>query len=174
MEANANVQHLTGKPLITVTQISELLKDWWKARAYKHKFAETVLYLMFLSGLFVWAWLDFSWQIQRAMLFVHVVAGLFVFPISVVPFWLSHRSLINRSQKKFFNRTGLLLDYLLAFCFLSGLYLVFWGAPGNDFGWLVQNIHFYTSWLLVPLVFAHALRWSVLNLRRYIQVHFLR
>jgi len=164
MEVNAAVSHLEIQPMF-----SESIKAWWKTRAYKNKGAESILYLMFFSGLLVWTWLDASWQIQRTMLFVHIAFGLFIFPFTVVPFWLSHRNLIKRSRKVFLKRSGTVLDYLLATCSLSGVYLFFWGAPGNDFGWLIQNIHFYTSWLLVPLIFAHALRWSVLNLRQYLR-----
>ena len=147
--------------------LSKLLKTWWKARAYKNKGAEVVLYLMFVSGILVWAWLDISWHITRLMLPVHIVFGLFIFPVTVLPFWLSHRNLIKQSKKQFLKRTGTALDYLLVVCSVSGIYLVFWGAPGNDLGWLVQNIHFYSSWLLVPLIFSHAFRWSVLNISNY-------
>jgi len=148
--------------------IKSLILDWWKARAYKHKGAETALYLMFFSGLLLWDWIGLDWQFMRFLLFGHMFIGLFVFPFTMLPFWLSHRKLLLRTRKKSFIRTGRFIEYLLMLCSFSGVYLIFWGAPGGYLGWLMQTAHFYSSWLLAPLIFYHALRWSVLNIKRYI------
>jgi len=147
--------------------IKTLILNWWKTRAYKHKGAEITLYLLFFSGLLLWDWLGLEWQALRFLLFSHMVIGLVIFPLTVVPFWLSHRKLLARTRKPSFIRTGRAIECLLLNCGLSGVYLIFWGVPGDTLGWLMQILHFYSSWLLAPLVFYHALRWSVLNLRRY-------
>jgi len=141
--------------------------DWWTSQAYRHKWAESTLYGLFFSGLLVWDWLGVDWHVLRAMLFLHIITGLFLFPVTVLPFWLSHRSLLAKTGKKTFIRTGRVIELLLATCALTGGYLILWGAPGDTLGWLMQNLHFYSSWLLAPVIFYHAFRWSVLNLKRY-------
>tara|TARA_R110001592_G_scaffold113322_1_gene312358 strand:+ start:2142 stop:2639 length:498 start_codon:yes stop_codon:yes gene_type:complete len=163
MEANAV---LNSSPM-TFSMIKTSLSNWWKSRAYKHKGAETLLYFMFLSGLLIWDLVGLQWEIKRVLIFAHLIVGLLVFPFIILPFWLSHRALLLRTKKPLFIRTGQAIELILSVCVLSGVYLVFWGAPGNTLGWLMQSAHFYSSCLLAPLIFYHALRWSVLNIKRF-------
>ncbi len=137
-------------------------------RAYRHKGAEALLYLMFVTGLLLWPFLELHWSWARGLLLAHMLLGVLAFPFLVGPFWWSHRALLLHSRKPLLRATGQVLELLLASCVISGLYLVFVGAPGNALGNWMSGLHFYTSWLLTPLVFYHALRWSVMNLRRYV------
>lgn len=145
------------------------LKSAWKSLAYRHKWAETLLYIMFFSGLLIWPVIAVAWQIKSLMLVVHMLVGISLFMLVVGAFWSSHRALLKNSKKAFLRQTGTIIEYLLLICSLSGIYLFFYGSPGNDLGLFIQDVHFYSSWLLAPLVFAHALRWSVLNLTRFLK-----
>ncbi|MCP5080039.1 MAG: hypothetical protein GY951_18585, partial [Psychromonas sp.] len=107
-----------------------------------------------------------NWQVKNLMLVIHMLVGISLFLLVVGAFWSSHRALLKSSKKSFLRQTGTVIEYLLIICSVSGIYLFFYGNPGNATGLLMQDIHFYSSWLLTPLVFAHALRWSVLNLTK--------
>ena len=148
--------------------LRQQLTSWWTTLAYHHKWAEAMLYMMFFSGLLLWGQLDVSWQIKRVMLLLHMVVGVSLFTVIVGAFWSSHRNLLNRSKKRFLRQTGTIIEWLLVLCSVTGFYLFFYGDNGNQLGWVMHNVHFYTSWLLVPLVFAHAFRWSVLNIRQFL------
>ena len=143
--------------------------QFWKYLAYHHKWAESLLYLMFISGLLLWESVNSSWQLQRWMLLLHIVIGATLFSIIMGAFWASHRQFLHSSRNKFLRKTGLFIEWLLITSCLSGFYLLFYGAPGNTFSALIQNVHFYSSWLLAPLVFRHAMRWSVLNFKKFIK-----
>lgn len=143
-----------------------VIKNGWASLAYKNKWAESLLYLMFVSGLLLWDAIELSWQVKRLLLPLHMLVGASLFTLVVGAFWSTHRRLLQRSQKKKLRQTGAVIEWLLICCCVSGFYLFFAGAPGDTLGWLMSNLHFYSSWLLAPLVFYHALRWSVLNLRR--------
>ena len=141
--------------------ISARLYNAYKRLAYHHKKAEFVLYLMFLSGILLWPMISIPWQIERIVLLMHMLAGLTFFPVFVGTFWLSHRRLLKGNKKVFLRQTGTLIEYLLIACTISGIYLTFWGNTGNDFSIFIQDIHFYSSWLLAPLVLKHAWRWTI-------------
>jgi len=142
------------------------LQFHFKRLAFHHKKAEAILYLMFLSGLLLWPFITIPWQIERTVLLMHMLAGISIFPVFVGSFWLSHRNLIQNSKKKFLRQTGTIIEYLLVACTLTGVYLTFWGNTGNNFSILMQDIHFYSSWLLAPLVLRHAWRWTVIKFFR--------
>lgn len=139
-------------------------RQWWNKLAYHHKWAESLLYLMFITGVLLWSRVEISWQMERVVLLVHMLIGISLFSIIVGAFWISHRRLMVSSDKPFLRKTGKLVEWLLIICSISGFYLFFYGSPGNSLGVLIQDIHFYSSWLLVPLVFRHAMRWSVLKI----------
>jgi hypothetical protein len=143
-----------------------VISTWWKQLAYRHKSAEFLLYLMFISGVLLWDRIELSWQISRWLLPAHMLIGATLFSIIVGAFWSSHRKLLVRSKKSFLRQTGTAVEWLLVVCTLSGFYLFFYGNTGSDIGQLLQDIHFYSSWLLAPLVFRHALRWSILNFKK--------
>lgn len=122
------------------------------------------MYFMFVSGVLLWDRLSVDWQAQRWILLAHMMIGVSLFSVIVGAFWSSHRRLIQRSNKTFLRHTGTLIEWLLFICSLSGFYLFFYGNTGNVLGHLIQDVHFYSSWVLAPLVFRHALRWSILKL----------
>ncbi len=138
--------------------------QWWARLAFHHKWAEAMLYLMFFTGIVLWKRVDVSWQAERWVLLIHMLVGISLFSVIVGAFWLSHRRLITSSNKAFLRKTGTAIEWLLIVCSVSGFYLFFFGTPGNALGVLIQDIHFYSSWLLAPLVFRHAMRWSVLKI----------
>jgi len=140
---------------------------WWQRLAYHHKWAESLLYVMFFSGLLLWDTVGVGWQLERWTLLVHMVVGATLFTVIVGAFWAAHRRLITSSNKPFLRQTGTAIEWLLIACCLSGFYLFFYGNPGNTLGAFIQDVHFYSSWLLAPLVFRHAMRWSVLNLNKF-------
>lgn len=139
---------------------------WWRKLAYRHKSAEFLMYFMFVSGLLLWDVFAVQWSIVRWVLLGHMVLGATVFTVIVGAFWSSHRRLLNTSKKAFLRCTGRVIEWTLLTCTLSGFYLSFWGNTGNDLGWVIENLHFYTSWILVPMVFRHAMRWSIINLKK--------
>ncbi|WP_299013818.1 hypothetical protein [uncultured Photobacterium sp.] len=141
--------------------------QWWHRLAYRHKWAESLLYLMFFSGLLLWDTVSVSWKIERWTLLVHMLVGATLFTVIVGAFWGAHRRLITSSKKSFLRQTGTAIEWLLMACCLSGFYLFFYGTPGNPLGEAIQDVHFYSSWLLAPLVFRHAMRWSVLNIKKF-------
>ncbi len=148
---------------LPLTGLISSFRAGWQRLAYRHKYAEATLYLMFFSGLLVWDFIDINWQIERVMLLSHILAGLTFYPLLVGLFWTSHRSLISRSKNKFLKATGTLVEWLLIICTSSGIYLLIYGNPGNLAGQFIQDAHFYSSILLIPVVFRHAIRWTVLN-----------
>jgi hypothetical protein len=159
---------LRGKLMqVEKMQTQSFLYNAWKSLAYRHKWTEVLLYIMFFSGLLIWPVIAVAWQIKSLMLVIHMLVGISVFLVIVGAFWSAHRTLLKNSKKRFLSTTGSVIEYLLIICSISGIYLFFYGNPGNALGILIQDIHFYSSWLLAPLVFAHALRWSVLNLTHY-------
>lgn len=138
---------------------------WWQQLAYRHKTAEFLMYFMFVTGVLLWDRLAINWQAIRWLLPLHMLIGATFFTIMVGAFWISHRRLLQRSKKTFLRQTGILVEWLLTICSLTGFYLFFYGNTGNNLGFLIQDVHFYSSWLLTPLVFRHALRWSMLNIK---------
>lgn len=140
------------------------LSHWWKRLAYHHQWAEATLYLMFISGILLWSRIEVSWMAERWILLVHMLVGVSLFSVIVGAFWASHRRLIVSSKKPFLRQTGTAIEWLLIVCSLTGFYLFFYGTPGNTLGIIISDIHFYSSWLLAPLVFRHAMRWSILKI----------
>ncbi|WP_298439165.1 hypothetical protein [uncultured Ferrimonas sp.] len=151
------------RPVKTLSFRSE---GWWDRLAFHHQTAEWLLYLMFVSGVVLWQPLSLPWQAQNLLLLLHMVLGATVFTVVMGGFWLSHRRLLTQSDKPFLRHTGRISEWLLLLCCGSGFVLFFYGVPGDALGNLMQDIHFYSSWLLVPLVLRHALRWTVLRLLR--------
>ncbi|MGF1696190.1 hypothetical protein L4C54_11015 [Vibrio lamellibrachiae] len=144
-------------------QKSSSLAQWWKGLAYRHKWAESLLYIMFVSGVLLWQRIELAWALERWMLLIHMMVGVSIFSIVIGAFWSSHRSLIQNSNKPFLRKTGTIIEWLLVLCCLSGFFLFFFGKTGNTLSVIIQDIHFYSSWFLAPLVFRHAMRWSVLK-----------
>ncbi|WP_250656463.1 hypothetical protein [Alkalimarinus coralli] len=144
-------------------RIVDALSVWWQQLSYRNQAAEWSLYFMFLTGIFLWNQIPVPWQLERLLLVIHVVASLVLFPVTVVPFWLSHRRLLKRSKKKLLKVTGQLIDYILLGCALSGIYLLILGNRGDDLGWVIYMVHLVTALLVVPILIRHAAKWSVLK-----------
>ena len=136
---------------------------WQTSLAYRHKQAEHLMYAMFVSGLLLWPALNIEWSLTRWALALHMLVGVTVFPLVAGCFWWFHRRLLSRSSKPFLKMTGRVIELLLVLCSLTGGYLWYVGATGDALSLWIQDIHFYSSCLLAPLVFRHAFRWSVLN-----------
>jgi len=147
--------------------LSYAIHNWWQRLAYRHKSAEFLMYFMLVTGALLWEQFAINWQFTRVALFSHMFLGATAFTLIVGAFWSSHRQLLRRSNKPFLRQTGAFIEWLLFSCTLSGFYLFFFGHTGNTLSNLIQNIHFYTSWLLAPLVFRHAMRWSIINIKRH-------
>lgn len=135
----------------------------WIALAYRHAFAEWTLWGLLLTGLPLWNFLDFSWPIQRVSLLVHGLAGMVLFLLFVVPFWISHRRLLKRSRKPLLVITGRCLEGLLVAIGVSGFWLLLIGNRGETSGQWIAGVHLYASLLLVPMLLRHAWRWSVVR-----------
>lgn len=144
---------------------AQSLKGYWQKQAYRHKNAEKLMYFMFVTGFLLWDQLSVGWAAERWLLVAHMMVGISLFLWVVGVFWSAHRQLLMRSRKSFLRITGRLTEGLLLVCVASGLYLFFYGVTGNSLSVLIQDLHFYSSVILTPLVFRHAFRWSVLNLK---------
>ncbi|MEH6648616.1 MAG: hypothetical protein V7707_01175 [Motiliproteus sp.] len=140
-----------------------VLQRYWGSLAYHHRLAEAALYLLFVTGLPLWNIFTLPWQGTRALLFAHVVAGLLLFPLSALPFWLSHRRLLQNSHKPKLKKTGQLIEWLLIFSALSGVYLLLLGNRGEWLGVFNHYIHLITAIPFAILLLIHAWRWSVLQ-----------
>jgi len=141
----------------------DTLAGWWQQLAYRNKAAEWSLYFMFVSGIVLWNQIVIPWPLERIFLVVHVLSSLLLFPLIVLPFWLTHRKLLRSSSKKLLKITGLLLDYLLLGCALSGVFLVLEGNRGGDFGWFIYMVHLVSAFVIFPLLIRHTAKWSVLK-----------
>ena len=139
---------ITAEP--SNVSLPDVMLSWWKHLAYRNKAAEWSLYFMFVSGIVLWNQIVIPWPIERIFLLVHVLSSLLLFPLTVLPFWLSHRKLLRSSNKKLLKVTGLLLDYLLLGCALSGVFLVLEGNRGDDLGWFVYMAHLVSAFVILP------------------------
>ncbi len=144
-------------------QLSASLKTWWKKQAYRNKAAEWALYFMFISGFLLWGVLAVPWQFERIALILHIIASLILFPLTVLPFWMSHRRLLKNSKKQILKLSGQILDALLIACALSGLFLLLIGNRGDDAGYLAYLTHLLTALFFTPIIMHHSARWSVLQ-----------
>jgi len=140
-----------------------LASGWWRQLAYRNRSAEWSLYLMFVSGIVLWNQIVIPWPVERLFLVVHVLSSMLLFPLMVLPFWLSHRKLLRSSSKKLLRTTGLLLDYLLLGCALSGVFLIFVGNRGDNFAWLIYMAHLVSALIIFPMLMRHTVKWSVLK-----------
>ncbi|MGY3921618.1 hypothetical protein LA366_08035 [Aeromonas jandaei] len=148
-----------------MTTLSLAPRQFWQWLAYHHQAAEGSLYLMFFSGMLLWEPLTPLWPLARWNLFLHMMLSLTLFPLLFGVFWLSHRNLLNRSNKPFLRTTGRIIEALLLVCLASGLLLVLHGTPGDAMGNLASWAHWLSALLLTPLVMRHAWRWTILKWR---------
>ncbi len=150
--------------MIFLKQVSEQgLKQAWKQLGYRNTITEWSLYALFISGLLLWDIFSLPWDGVRLLLILHVLLSIIIFPIYILPFWLSHRRLLKTSQKRFLNITGQCLDSLLVLCVISGIYLLIQGNRGDSLGNLLFLVHLISALILLPIIMRHSLKWSVLQ-----------
>lgn len=142
---------------------AQVLQRYWGHLVYHHRLAEVALYLLFLTGLPLWNLFTLPWQGTRTLLFAHVIAGLLLFPLGVIPFWLSHRRLLQDCAKPRLRKTGQGIEWLMILSALSGVYLLLLGNPGQWLGIFNHYVHLITAIPFAILLLIHAWRWSVLQ-----------
>lgn len=146
--------------------LRQLWQDWLQRLAYRHKLAETVIYLLFLSGILLWSPLQVSWPVQRWAIAGHMLIGVVLFWFTVGVFWWAHRKLLLSSRKPWLRMSGRGLEILIGTCALTGVILFWHGNPGDLLGRVAHVLHLYSSFILTLLLLCHAWRWSVVRLRR--------
>jgi len=150
--------------LINIIASTRLRLSYYRKRvSYRHKRAEWVLWLLLLSGVLLWNRLDIVWPLFRSGLFVHWLLGVVVFPITVGLFWWGHRGLFLHSQRARLKQTGRVIEGALITCYLSGLFLAFYGTTGNPLSGVVNYLHWASGLMLAPLVMYHGWRFTVVR-----------
>lgn len=140
----------------------------WRKLSYQSKPSEFILYILVLSGLLLWEGFGLPWQVTRPSLAVHFVISIFLFPLFVVPFWLSHRELLKKSKKSFLSKSGTIIEYIFIVLLLSGIYLTVFGNRGDVLGEVAYWAHLLPSIPVVILVYMHAKRWSMLKALKWL------
>jgi len=140
----------------------------WRKLSYQSKPAEFILYILVISGLLLWDGFELPWQITRAALGIHFLISLLLFPVFVLPFWLSHRDLMKSSRKPFLRKSGTIIEYVLITILLSGLYLSFFGNRGDLLGDMAYWLHLLPSVPLAALVYIHAKRWTMFKTLKWL------
>lgn len=143
--------------------VSTPLRQRWQALAYRNRAPEWCLYALAVTGLLLWSPVNLPWSWQRWNLTLHSLVGAVLFPVLVVPFWLSHRRLLTSSRRAFLRWTGRGLELMLVLLSVTGYWLFFIGHRGNAFEAWVGLVHLYLGLGLAPLLVRHAWRWSVLR-----------
>ncbi len=136
---------------------------FWQRVGYRSKRVEWVLLFLLASGLMLWERLGIAWPVFRGALFVHLAASLILFPLVVMPFWLSHRQSLQTSGKRFLRLTGRFLEILLFISLASGLWLTMMGNRGGLVGLGAHWLHFLSAFPLGILLLAHAWRYSMVK-----------
>ncbi|WP_445679919.1 hypothetical protein [Radicibacter daui] len=149
----------------TTGQYEQMLKrlSLWRWLGFQSKPVELVLYFLAVSGLMMWSGFGIEWPIFRSALFVHALVAILFFPLFVVPFWLSHRELLAKKRKPLQTITGRVLEFVIAAIFLTGLWLVFFGNPGNAAGGVAHWVHLLLAVPFTALLVVHAWRFSALR-----------
>ncbi len=148
------------------TRIAQL--SGWQRVGYRSKPAELVFYFLSISGLLLWDGFDLHWYWQRTTLTIHLLCALLLFPVFILPFWLSHRDTLARSHKPRLRRTGYGIEYGLILLGVSGLYLVVFGNRGNFAGQVAYWAHLLPTVPLTAVVVWHAHRWSMLKSLKWV------
>ena len=146
-----------------MTSLKQVLKSAWISQGYRSKPAELTLYILALTGLPLWDALGVDWPINRLLLVLHLLVSLILFPLLVLPFWLSHRSHLANSQSAFLRQTGRTIEYGLILAFASGLWLIIIGNPGASTGFIAHWLHLLIALPLGLLVLVHAWRYGLVR-----------
>ena len=138
------------------------LRKWRLSRRLVRP-AELALYALLVSGLLLFNGFGLGWEVVRWALVVHVVASFVFVPALLIPFWASHRYLLEVTRKRFHAWSGRILEVLLTLVLASGAWLLFIGWNGDAAGGLAHWTHLLPSVPLGILVAVHAWRFSVLR-----------
>lgn len=138
--------------------------------SYQSKPAELIFYFLTISGLALWDGFALSWAIQKPILAAHFLVSILLFPLFVVPFWLTHRKIIERSNKAALRLTGRLIDYTVVLLLASGIYLGLVGNRGNLIGELAYWSHLLPAIPMALLTLYHAKRWSMVKSLKWMLV----
>lgn len=129
----------------------------WRVLARQKAIAKRSLYFIAVSGFVLWAPLNLPWAVARHVLFWHIAASLMVFPLFVMPFWLHHRARMNALKGTLQWWVGAVIEWLLVLEVVSGIWLAFWGNPGNPPGQASRWIHFVGGFPFALLILFHVL-----------------
>jgi hypothetical protein len=120
--------------------------------------AEWSLYFLTATGGLLWLGEWVPWSIQRHVLWLHIAAGLVLFPAIVLPFWRAHHVAKRFALAPRQRLTGRLLEGLLLALLASGIYLVWIGNPGEIIGASAFWIHLLLSLPLLLALLVHVWR----------------
>jgi hypothetical protein len=142
---------LDGDPQESEFSWRERFAVWSRAQGARTRWT---LYLLSATGLVLWDPLQLPWFVARQVLILHVAASMVLFPLFVIPFWVTHRGLLRFSHNPFQRTTGRIIDLFLSVVLVSGIALVVLGNPGNTIG----KVAFWSHLLVaVPLILSLAL-----------------
>jgi hypothetical protein len=136
-------------------RIREPIRGWAVGQG---RAAEWSLYFLTASGALLWLDAALPWWITRHVLWVHIAAGLVLFPAIVLPFWLAHRAAKRDTLVARMRVTGRAIEAMLLLVFASGVYLVCVGNPGEVLGRSAYWIHLLGSLPLLLALLVHVAR----------------
>lgn len=131
--------------------------------AYASKATELALCLLLISGVVLWDVLGVPWPLARLALGVHGVLAVLFIPLVLLPFWLTHRRFLKTSTKRLLRWTGRAIEIGLIGLILSGLWLAFFGNPGDLKGEIAHYIHLIIGLGFGALVVFHTWRFSIVR-----------
>ncbi len=145
------------------THVDQAGLSWWGRIGFRSKPAEAVLWLLAVTGVPLWTGWALDWSAGRVLLPVHIGVSLLLFPVFVIPFWLSHRTHLAGSDRAFLRISGRIIEIGLILLGGSGLWLVLCGNPGARAGLIAHWVHLLVAVPLVALVLAHAWRYGLVR-----------
>ncbi len=117
---------------------------------------KVLILTIFISGILQIDILNISWEYLRVISVIHAFASIILSIFYIIPFVNKH-AYKYIVIKKVNSVIGWILGFILLLSILSGFYLFFIGNTGGDIlGIYSFNIHFYTSFILLALLFYHA------------------
>lgn len=128
-------------------------------------FVKIALFVMFISGIFMYELFDLSWENFRVTQPLHIVGSILIMLFFMNSFIYRH---IRRYFfiKKINSMEGWLLLFAFVLVTLSGLYLFLVGNRGGDMlGILSFNIHLFGSLALLALFLWHIIRAKSQNIQ---------
>lgn len=118
-----------------------------------------ILFGIFISGLFLWDFIDMTWDIKKWFLFLHAPISLAVILFYLMPYVFSHIPYhLPKSKNKlsFRQYTGIVVAIILFIDIASGIWLMFIGQRGETIGVFAQFLHLWLSFAVIALLAAHS------------------